>query len=225
MNHHFIIKKIILFKRYLFFLRDKWLPEKRSYSQHSEDRLVAELLKDIPLAMGIYVDVGANQPTQISNTYLFYRNGCSGIAIEPNYELRSLFLAARPRDLLLSVGCGAEFALKTFYKTSTSVKGSFHEVNKSAAGEIVPVVPLDAVWEMTDNEFIFLLSIDTEGYDLEVLNGAEECLNNTLCIIIEKSGDTRSINTKLENLGFALKHDSGLNEIYTNDKLIEKYRS
>jgi len=63
---------------------------KSTYAQHGEDILVLEYLRGYDKSSGIYVDVGANHPTRISNTYLMYRNGFKGISIEPNSELSKL---------------------------------------------------------------------------------------------------------------------------------------
>src|SRR4051812_46477871 len=76
-------------------------PVKSSYSQHGEDALVAELLGGYDLSAGIYVDVGANHPIRLSNTYLFYRKGHHGILIEPNRSLLSLLEKFRKRDIPL----------------------------------------------------------------------------------------------------------------------------
>jgi hypothetical protein len=78
---------LVLTKRYLMAAKDAWLPQKQSYSQYGEDIYVAELLCGIKQGSCIYIDVGANQPSQISNTYLFYRKGFRGILMEPNSEL------------------------------------------------------------------------------------------------------------------------------------------
>jgi hypothetical protein len=53
---------------------------------------------------GIYVDVGANHPTSISNTFLLYRHGLHGVTIEPNPELSQLHRRFRRRDVVVSVG-------------------------------------------------------------------------------------------------------------------------
>jgi hypothetical protein len=47
-------------------------PRRASYSQGSEDAIVVQLCKGT-LPAGPYVDIGANHPTRLSNTYLFYR--------------------------------------------------------------------------------------------------------------------------------------------------------
>ena len=60
--------------------------QRDSYSQHGEDKLVRQLLEKLNLKDLLYVDIGANHPIKISNTYLLYRNGMRGIVIEPNRD-------------------------------------------------------------------------------------------------------------------------------------------
>src|SRR3954469_22228126 len=86
--------------------RDRVMAARPSYSQHGEDRIIKGLLLDYDLSTGMYVDVGANQPTKISNTYLFYRDGLHGIVIDPNRNVLRLYETIRPRDIAVAVGCG-----------------------------------------------------------------------------------------------------------------------
>lgn len=44
-----------------------------SYSQHGQDLIISNLFKDV--GIGIYVDVGAGDPINLSNTYLLDLNG------------------------------------------------------------------------------------------------------------------------------------------------------
>jgi hypothetical protein len=54
-----------------------------TYSQHGEDRLILDYFKKLGRPTGTYVDVGANYPIKISNTYLLYRSGWRGLTVEP----------------------------------------------------------------------------------------------------------------------------------------------
>ena len=64
-----------------------------SFSQHGEDRLLLEYFHGKP---GTYVDVGANYPVKISNTYLLYRNGWRGLTVEPIPRLSKRHRAIGP---------------------------------------------------------------------------------------------------------------------------------
>lgn len=55
------------------------------------------------LTPGFYVDIGAYSPKRISNTYWLYRQGWSGITIEPNPLVATDFKKFRPRDQHLTM--------------------------------------------------------------------------------------------------------------------------
>ncbi|KKT48350.1 MAG: hypothetical protein UW41_C0032G0008 [Candidatus Collierbacteria bacterium GW2011_GWC2_44_18] len=93
-----------------------WLG-KRSYAQSGEDLIAwGELAERVPRChsatvsqdKGFYVDVGAYHPKLFSNTYLFYKKGWRGICVDPNPKMKELYRIARPRDVFLNVGVGAE---------------------------------------------------------------------------------------------------------------------
>jgi hypothetical protein len=60
------------YKRYSVAYFHSFLPTKKTYSQHKEDLFILETLKLYKLDESLYVDIGANHPTDISNTYLLY---------------------------------------------------------------------------------------------------------------------------------------------------------
>src|SRR5579863_2978008 len=81
--------------------------ERASYSGYGEDRIVLGWLERhfcIDMASVRYCDIGANHPIDLTNTFLFYSMGASGVLIEPNPDLGSLLKQTRPRDALLGVG-------------------------------------------------------------------------------------------------------------------------
>lgn len=174
-------------------------PTLHSYSQHGEDLdLLAEWRKLRPNALrGVYVDVGANHPSRLSNTYLLYRNGWSGVTIEPSLHLTHLHRQFRPRDAQLPIACGLHPAVLNFNIASAPVLSTFNrqiEGTVSAGSvtginiirnEFVPVLPLDTVLEPFCYSEIDILSIDAEGFDMEVLRGASESLKKTLLLIVE----------------------------------------
>src|SRR5438046_2634162 len=71
-----------------------------TFAQHGEDRFVIDYFGG---KSGTYVDVGANHPFQISNTYLLYLGGWRGVTIEPLYHLYQKHRRMRPLDVQLNV--------------------------------------------------------------------------------------------------------------------------
>lgn len=75
---------------------------KRSYAQCGEDLLVDFILKQMKLEKPFYIDIGANHPTRLNNTYNFYRRGGRGILIEANPALAKKLASKRPRDEIIA---------------------------------------------------------------------------------------------------------------------------
>jgi FkbM family methyltransferase len=178
-------------KRFAVAIRDKALP-RSSHAQNGEDLRILELLNGFDLNEGWYFDIGANHPTDISNTYLLYRRGVRGVIIEPNIELLRLFSLVRPRDIALPIGCSDKPGIAKFSISKTPVLSS---LDPQVVGDIwktvhIPVLPLDVVVEDVDPTWIPLLSIDVEGHSGPVLDGAARTLERTYLACIEASEGT-----------------------------------
>jgi len=208
---------LVLIKRYLMAAKDAWLPQKQSYSQYGEDIYVEELLCGIKQGSCIYIDVGANQPSQISNTYLFYRKGFRGILIEPNRELSKLCRRFREDDAFLCVGAAESAGVAEFKVGESSVTAGFSGDVKVKHTSWVPLLPVDKIWEVVGKRTpVFLFSIDTEGFDLNVLLGAKETLQHAACVVIEAKEDYREIAELLVSFNFEKTCEKGCNTIWIN---------
>jgi FkbM family methyltransferase len=211
-------------RRYFLAYKDSIMPRQKTYSQFSEDLIVSELLPELSPSDFIYIEVGANHPTQISNTYLFYRLGFTGIIIEPNHEMLSLLRRFRPKDIILEIGCSDRSGIGNFKISESSVISGFSENIKAVStGQLwVPLLTVDEIWRDAGNEKkVLLLSIDTEGFDLMVLNGARETLKHTICIVVETSdSDVGEIKKILNNSGFKLMRTTDCNFIWMNERAL-----
>jgi FkbM family methyltransferase len=148
-----------------------------SFSQCGEDLIARFFLPK--KFQGFYVDIGANDPVYFNNTYLFYRLGWSGLCVEPNRRRCGQIKKVRGRDEILNFGSGKEKGEKDFFNFdpdtlstfSPAEAGEFQKLgHKLLTVEKVKVVPLGEILEtFGKNRDIDLLSIDTEGLDLEIL--------------------------------------------------------
>src|SRR5581483_2694790 len=86
------------------------------FSQFGEDLAITKLLH--PSGKGTYVDVGANDPFNGSNTAYLYTLGWSGLAIDPNPAFSADFKKHRPRDTHLTMGVSENEAELTYYEFS-----------------------------------------------------------------------------------------------------------
>jgi FkbM family methyltransferase len=201
---------------------------KQTYAQSQEDVFISEFLSAYNLKDSIYIDVGANHPTDISNTYLLYRQGYHGIIIEPNEELIKLFRRFRKRDILLMLGCSNKCGVVKFNISKTPVISSFDDNREDMniwKRVFIPVMPLDNAISEIPFSFVNLLSIDVEGLNFEVLDGARATLKKTLLICIEF--DTKDDAEKYDSVllpDFQLVSTIGCNLFYANLHLTSLHR-
>ena len=217
---------LVLFKRNLIAFIDTIIPGKHTYSQHGEDEFVYKMLSGYDIKDGIYIEVGANQPTAISNTYLFYRQGLQGILIEPDESLVTLLKKFRPRDTVIQSCCGAVSGLVKLNFSYASVLNTIGNLPSEdiLKYEYIPQITLDQIVDSILPNWIYFLSIDTEGYDYEVLQGASKTLDITyiICIEYNKSEEKDKILTFLLSKKFELVQDNNLNMIFRNTNLFSE---
>lgn len=213
------------------YLRYKYLPIiTGTYSQYGEDNIIDKLLgyKN----KGIYVDIGANRPKMMNNTYMFYKRGWSGINIEPQTNLYNQFLKSRKKDINLNVGIGnSEDKTLDFYIFKEDELSTFseeakkyyiengHEFDKT---ELVPIRSLSRVIEEYSNKIhkIDFMSIDVEGFELDVLDSYDWKIK-PLLIVLESNGQNNNEQNVvsehlkyLEKYGYYLAYFNGLNSFF-----------
>jgi FkbM family methyltransferase len=150
-----------------------------TYSQNREDLILAGILRKV--ALGFYVDVGANHPEFFSVTKLFYDKGWSGINIEPNETLHAELGAQRPRDVNIRAGIASQSGSLTFRSFpldgistfSNDLKGVYEAQGYSGYRDSsVEVVTLSEVLRShRPSGDIHFLKVDAEGLEMEVLLG------------------------------------------------------
>jgi FkbM family methyltransferase len=157
------------------------LSEKTSYSLEGEDLILASLLRDVH--DGTYIDVGANHPTYVSNTYRLYQMGWRGLAIDGNDAFAPLWASTRPNDrfvqaLVSDAVKDAEFLVfpdDTMSSMDTDT-GKRYAARFDAAAVMVRKMKTSTLAALRDQYLpaseIHLLTVDVEGEDLNVLKGA-----------------------------------------------------
>jgi FkbM family methyltransferase len=196
-----------------------------SYSQHGEDKILDKLLGN--KGTGFYVDIGTADPVRFSNTYRFYKKGWRGVLIEPNPMRIEKLKAIRPNDEVMNVGASTESGEMTFYvfnppNVSTfSTKGRDINIENNYLLErevVVKVNPLSEIFAKTQklhNGNIDFISVDTEGYDLVVLQSNDWTKYRPKFVIVECiKGDKRD-GSKDEFVDLMKKQDYA--EVYYND--------
>ncbi len=150
------------------------------FSQGGEDAILLATFKYVlNIQQGFFVDVGAYHPTKGSNTFLLYRDGWKGINIEPNIKFIGEFERLRKRDINLQIGISRSVSKQNYYILSDdSTMNSFSMENIERLGlkeSITQTIqletfPLEFIFEKyLENSQVDFLNIDTEGFEMEVL--------------------------------------------------------
>jgi len=206
-----------------------------SYSQCGEDIILDKILKKY--SKGFYVDVGAYDPTRFSNTLRFYEKGWSGINIEPNVVQYNKFVRARSRDINLNIGVGSKNGALTYYQIIPTTLSTF---SKQMADEYmnhgytmegkkkVPVLKLSDIFsKYAKNRFIHYISIDVEGYEVDVLksNNWKKYRPLVICLevhfshinIVDDKKRELMIMNYLHSIGYLFFTKSDLNYFFINE--------
>lgn len=163
------------------------------YSQYGEDIFFRLLFH--PRSTGTYLDVGSHEPVHGSNTFNLYARGWRGITIDPNPAFAPAYRKYRPNGVHLVEGVAKEETKLIYHMFERSV---FNTISAERAAEVVgfgekpsgqvvvPCRPLSSiVLELLPNTQIDLLSVDCEGFDLEVLESLEIVSNRPTVVIVE----------------------------------------
>ncbi|HAS81814.1 MAG TPA: hypothetical protein DCS43_03855 [Verrucomicrobia bacterium] len=167
-----------------------------SYAQEGEDILIDKILRRLVNGRkGFYVDVGANDPVRHSLTYNLYKQGWHGINIEPRPESKALFDRIRPRDINIETGVSDVTGNLDFHLFELSVYNTFDDdlarqfakASKPIGIRRLPVQRLDTLLEkhMPEGQPIDLLSIDVEGFELNVLKSSDWQRYRPLLVALE----------------------------------------
>lgn len=152
----------------------------KSYSQFGEDMVLSSIIDINKIGKGFYIDIGAYHPKKYSNSYFFYKRGWRGINIDAQPGSMCLFKKKRKRDINLEVGISKEEKELTFYVFED---GPFNTFSKELAENcidrgyklkekaLVKTMTLKNILNkyLSSNQKINFMSIDVEGFDLEVL--------------------------------------------------------
>lgn len=167
--------------KFLFSFLEKHL--NHSYAQSGEDRIISFIFDWIQIKSPTYLDIGAHHSSWLSNTYLFYKNGSSGVCIEPDPTLFSEIKKRRKRDVCLNVGisCDSQEVADFYVMTSRSLN-TFSKVDALRCQETqnfgkqkiekIIQVPLWTINEVMKDHLqsgVNLVSVDVEGLDFEII--------------------------------------------------------
>ena len=166
----------------------------KSYSIFGEDKVLKMYL---PETQGHYLDIGAGEPKFGSNTYFLYQLGWNGVCVEPIKKNLKKHMKWRPRDIQTQacvVKSGARESIEFYeyiaHEFSTDSPQRVQELRDSGIHHddsySVPAVTLTELNQSAKPLDPFLLDIDVEGNEFEILLGNDWELFSPRVISIEE---------------------------------------
>jgi FkbM family methyltransferase len=170
---------------------------------------------------GFFVEVGANEPRHLSQTWHLEEKGWRGILVEPNPACAAELRRERPNSTVFQVACSspekAGEALFHFSSTST-LSGLERCVDDPGIvyerSETVKVMTLDAILESAGNPKIDFISIDVEGTELDVLKGFSLRKHRPTLLLVEDKVNNLQKHRHLKSQGYRLVRRTSLNNWY-----------
>jgi len=185
---------------------------------HGEPELVRAFFADTHT--GVYVDVGANHPTEDSQSWHLERLGWNGLLIEPLPHYCDLLRASRT-GRVVQVACSSPANDQQTMPILVAGVHSTLNANPIALGAQAQVVmqvltrTLDAVLKENQVEPGFdLLSIDVEGHEMEVFKGFDLGLWRPRLVLLEDHVIGLDNHRYMTLHGYQLLMRTGLNAWY-----------
>lgn len=207
-----------------------------SYSQGGEDLLISDYFYSRGIENPNYLEIGAYDPKELSNTYLLYLNGSTGVCIDANPDVIDKFKKYRPNDIVLNYGIGLENKPLDFYRFNYKSLNTFSldQVNRYKEQKDFEIKLIDKIQVnmITINDIINtyfidknidILSLDVEGMDFEILNSINYDRNYIQLICVESGtfgvkGKDEQYDVFLKSKGYTKYAETMCNTIYVKEK-------
>jgi len=157
----------------------EWPQEKptiRSYSQYGEDAVMFHFFYlHSRIKNGFYVDIGAFDPVQYSNTFLLHKHGWRGVNIDIVAERIEKFKAARAGDINILAAIGDSDGELDVYEhpqwaSMTTVDSATADYHHSRPVGKIACRTLQGIMEEHGIDHIDYVNIDVEGFEMKVLS-------------------------------------------------------
>ncbi|MBI1825087.1 MAG: FkbM family methyltransferase [Planctomycetes bacterium] len=216
-------------------------------AQFGEDRILWRLFQG--RTHGYFIEVGAYDGITLSNTFFLEQMGWSGILIEPIRAMCERAVQIRPRSRVVHAACGkrgshgvAKFTVAqnvpvlSFLTTDNAHRERCQREGATLVEIDVPLLTLDDVirdarehsgaggmrgpWVPNIGWDIDLVSIDTEGSELDVLDGfALERYRPKVLVIENDRPAGEAVEPYLHARGYRKVHRQKINDFYARTDL------
>jgi FkbM family methyltransferase len=169
---------------------------------------------------GYFVEVGANHPTEGSQTWHLEQAGWTGVLVEPQPELAAFLVTARKARVFANACSSPENAGRSLPLHVDGPRSALDRERMSPGARaayviVVPARTLDSILQEAEAPApIDLLSIDVEGHETEVLRGFDFDRWQPLLILVEDHVNNLRTHRYLTNNGYRLIRRLGHNGWY-----------
>jgi FkbM family methyltransferase len=170
---------------------------------------------------GFFLDIGANEPKQSSQTWFLEQQGWRGILVEPLRALCERLEVGRPRSRVVRAACGPPghppellFHVADPPSKSSLVPNLIDADTPFVGTEVVPVKTVDELLAEAGDPRIDFVSIDVEGTQLDVLLGFDLWRCRPGMLLLEDHLFSLQAHKLLKRKGFSLIKRTGLNNWY-----------
>jgi FkbM family methyltransferase len=211
-------------------------PMTPSFAQQGEDLVMLQILRSHGVRRPTYLDIGAHDPIQNSNTYWFYKLGSDGVLVEPNPAYAAKLKKVRPRDTVLEVGVGVtneaeadyylfdgDGQLNTFSKKQADLKVAqrHRKIIQTMKRKLVPINQI--LEENFKQGSPHVLSVDAEGMDYEILKSVDWKRWRPMIVCTETADpETGKVEQEIVELmkkqGYAVRGGSWVNTIFVDEE-------
>jgi len=196
------------------------------YSQFGESEILVRYFQD---GKGFYLDIGSGDPVRGSNTYFLYKQGWTGILIDPISRNIRASKILRRKDRIIQGLVGTANKSYLFFETypyeySTTDQEAFNLLIDGRKAKLVRKMYLNtiSISQLKLNITLdqpSLLSVDCEGLDLEVLKTIDLNTIKFRVICVEDFdfnpiSKTSAINQYLNENGYEIVDRAGPSSIY-----------
>ena len=196
-----------------------------------EDLIVHNFLNyyGLNLSNVYYLDIGANNPREHSNTCLLYENGSRGVLVEPDSTYWPQIKHHRPEDKLLKYAVGKEskenvpFYIMTAHSLNTisekyrdaAINGE-ENYGKQKVEEVitVDVKTINSIIDEQCSRCPNFLSVDVEGLDYDILTSLDYDKYRPELICVEINEFHTQMPEFMSSKGYRVIADNTLNFIF-----------
>lgn len=198
------------------------------FSQEGEDQILAHYFYGVET--GFFLDIGAHHPIKYSNTYKFYLQGWRGINIDAMPGSMTAFDKIRPEDTNVETAIANHETDLPYYMFEQTGLNTFSEkfaVDMQEKGYVLSqkrLIQTRSLRNVLDqylkpDQAIDFLSLDVEGFELDVLNSNDWGKYRPKLIVLEslQLRNKDVLNTYLSQVDYTLIAKT-VNNLYFTDR-------